>query len=329
MAMLEAAATGQAEWLKRLLPRFVGQKEDMVFRLTDLAATYDHTGVIRVVYKWWKSSGERGAIRCARAKSIAAAKGHLETVKCLLDPYGVDTFVPHQQALKHVHSDMVEAMNAAISSGKFAIIKYLNETCKEELYQEGTNHKCSFHLTKAIECRQVDIVEYLFSNGYKATVFEFAFSAAVSYGPFEVVDLLCSKERCSPKAIHKGFVVAAKAGQLAIMKYLRTKREFDEAAAFQHAAGCGQAEVVQQLYSEGFQISSTTLEEAAMVAGGGGHLEVLKLLYGKRTISDEVAVKVFLSAAKDNRLRCSDINDQVGVIEFLNAKGCISSDVII
>lgn len=110
MAMLEAAATGQAEWLKRLLPRFVGQKEDMVFRLTDLAATYDHTGVIRVVYKWWKSSGERGAIRCARAKSIAAAKGHLETVKCLLDPYGVDTFVPHQQALKHVHSDMVEVI---------------------------------------------------------------------------------------------------------------------------------------------------------------------------------------------------------------------------
>ncbi|ETI29721.1 hypothetical protein F443_23156 [Phytophthora nicotianae P1569] len=116
------------------------------------------------------------------------------------------------------------------------------------------------------------------------------------------------------------------------MKYLQQKHELDESVlmeAFKRAAGCGQTEVVEHLYSEKDQISTSAFEEAAIVAGGGGHLSVLKLLDGKNPISDELAVKVFLSAAKDKGLRCSDIDDQVGVMEVLYLKGCISFDVIV
>ncbi|KAG3070579.1 hypothetical protein PI125_g22952 [Phytophthora idaei] len=80
-------------------------------------------------------------------------------------------------------------------------------------------------------------------------------------------------------------------------------------------------EVVVQFYSEGHQISYSTFEEAAIVAGGGGHLNVLMLLDGKKIILDELAVKILLSAAKDEGLRCSDIGDQVSVMEFVYAKG--------
>ncbi|ETN07952.1 hypothetical protein PPTG_12472 [Phytophthora nicotianae INRA-310] len=372
-AMLEAAATGEIEWLKILMPRFVGNIEDMVYKLTDLAATYGHTDVIRAVHTWWKSSGESGNISCARAKLIAADLGRLEAMKCLLELYRIDTLDPLKRALDHGHHDIVEvickemdpelslpwaaqhreleaikqiyhhrrdadmweflqAVMAAISSGNFEIVKFLNETCGEDLYQRGTNHKDCCPLTRAIECGHVELVKYLYANGYKATSFEIAFSAAVSYGPLELVELFCGDERCSAASINQGFVVAAGAGQLANMKCLQLKQEFDDsmlAEAFKRAAGCGQTEVVEHLYSERDQISTSAFEEAAIVAGGGGHLSVLKLLDGKNPISDELAVKVFLSAAKDKGLRCSDIDDQVGVLEFLHAKGCIASDVIV
>ncbi|ETO73156.1 hypothetical protein F444_10879 [Phytophthora nicotianae P1976] len=135
------------------------------------------------------------------------------------------------------------------------------------------------------------------------------FSAAISYVPLEIVGLFCGDERCNTEMISKGFVVAADAGQLAIMKYLQQKHELDESVlmeAFKRAAGCGQIETAEQLYFEVDQILSSTFEEAAIIG-----------------------VVIFLSTAKDEGLRCSDIDDQVGVMEVLYLKGCISFDVIV
>ncbi|ETK84489.1 hypothetical protein F441_10742 [Phytophthora nicotianae CJ01A1] len=191
------------------------------------------------------------------------------------------------------------------SNGKYEITKFLNESCGEELYRRTLD--CP--LTRAIECGQIELVKYLYTNGRKATSFEEAFSAAVSYRPSEVVDLLSSDGRCNAELINKGFVLAAGAGQLAIMKLLQLKRECDEstlAEAFKNAAGCGQLEVIEQLPSEGYQISSSTFEEAATVAGGGGHFSPRK---------------------RGSDARTSKIKS--GVMEFLYSKGGISSDVIV
>ncbi|KUF84642.1 hypothetical protein AM587_10013413 [Phytophthora nicotianae] len=211
------------------------------------------------------------------------------------------------------------------SNGKYEITKFLNESCGEELYRRTLD--CP--LTRAIECGQIELVKYLYTNGRKATSFEEAFSAAVSYRPSEVVDLLSSDGRCNAELINKGFVLAAGAGQLAIMKLLQLKRECDEstlAEAFKNAAGCGQLEVIEQLPSEGYQISSSTFEEAATVAGGGGHFSVLKLLDGKkmswRLKSFSVQPRKRGSDARTSKIKS-------GVMEFLYSKGGISSDVIV
>ncbi|KAG3074681.1 hypothetical protein PI125_g21919 [Phytophthora idaei] len=208
MAMLEAAATGQVEWLNRLISRFGGKIEDMVCKLTELAAAHAHSEVIRSVYKWWKSSGESGDISCARAQSITAADGHLETLKCLLSLYKIDTLDPLKQALKHGNNDVVkgiceemdpelslpwaaerceleaikqiyyhhhhnytdmwdflQAMLAAIATGNLEIVKFLNETCGEELDGWGISDNYTCPLARAIECGQVEFVKYLYTNG--------------------------------------------------------------------------------------------------------------------------------------------------------------------
>ncbi|KAG6953264.1 hypothetical protein JG688_00012913 [Phytophthora aleatoria] len=48
--------------------------------------------------------------------------------------------------------EFLQAMTAAISSGKFDIVNFLKETCGEELYRWGTNDKYSCPLTRAIDC---------------------------------------------------------------------------------------------------------------------------------------------------------------------------------
>ncbi|KAG6941989.1 hypothetical protein JG687_00019322 [Phytophthora cactorum] len=47
--------------------------------------------------------------------------------------------------------EFLQAMTAAISSGKFDNVNFLKETCGEELYRWGTNDKYSCPLTRAIE----------------------------------------------------------------------------------------------------------------------------------------------------------------------------------
>ncbi|ETP42377.1 hypothetical protein F442_10714 [Phytophthora nicotianae P10297] len=298
MAMLEAAATGQVEWLQVLIPQFGGEIDDVAYKLTNSAAEYGHSEVIKLVAEWWEYHAETGDEDFTTFDPLkrAVERGHDDIVEVLCKEMNPRFLLPRaaecceveviKQIFRHhgrtqIWDELGDAMLVVGSNGKYEITKFLNESCGEELYRRTLD--CP--LTRAIECGQIELVKYLYTNGRKATSFEEAFSAAVSYRPSEVVDLLSSDGRCNAELINKGFVLAAGAGQLAIMKLLQLKRECDEstlAEAFKNAAGCGQLEVIEQLPSEGYQISSSTFEEAATVAGGGGHFSVLKLLDGKK-----------------------------------------------
>ncbi|OWZ14775.1 hypothetical protein PHMEG_00011689 [Phytophthora megakarya] len=317
-------------------------------------------------------------MEAAATAEITAASGCLEATKYLLSRYGIDTFDPLKQALKHGHYNIVkeicetmdaemllgwavdhcefevvkqiyymyqhrsetaawelyEIMISAIRMGNFDIVKFLNEYCDGELHDNGLKELEGFPLTRAIECGRIQIAKYLYRSKGCATlsIFESAYSSAAGLGSMELVKLFCRDKRCSTSLISRSFVVAAGGGQLAVMKYLQLHRDYDASIlsdAFKQAAGCGQTEVVQQLYLDGYQPSLSTFDEAAIVAGGGGHLNIVKLLDGKERISEELAMKMFMSAAKDEGLRCDEIDDQVGVMKFLYAKGCITCNAIV
>ncbi|KAE9000242.1 hypothetical protein PR001_g16960 [Phytophthora rubi] len=372
-AALEAAAIGQVDGLKRLFPRLEDKVDVVASTVTDLAATFGHSGVILATYEWRRATGNAAWATCDYAQSKAAAAGHFNAMRDLISVCDVSTLEPLKLAVENGHHgivgllceaieieksllwaaehgqlevikviyeyhqdgeiwDFYEAVLTAVSLGNLPIVQFLNEKFGEELYRQGAGDVGGCPLTRAIEEGRVEIAKYLYANnGYKASAFEMAFSAAAACGPIELVELFCGDGRCDTSLRKTGFVLAAGGGHSAIMNFFRSKEDFDVSVvseAFVRAAGCGQTRIVQQLYAAEGHDALTTIDSAAMVASGGGHLEVAKFFDSKGHVTEELGVKMFSSAATDEGLKCAGIDDQVSVMKYLYSKGWVSTDAI-
>lgn len=109
-AVMEAAATGQIDWIKDLFPRVKGQVDVVARKVTDLAATFGHSNVILATYKWRKATSNTAWVAADYAQSKAAAGGHFDALERLASLYGVSSLEPLKLAVDRGYREIVRLL---------------------------------------------------------------------------------------------------------------------------------------------------------------------------------------------------------------------------
>ncbi|EGZ15493.1 hypothetical protein PHYSODRAFT_301996 [Phytophthora sojae] len=143
-----------------------------------------------------------------------------------------------------------------------------------------------------------------------------------------------NEDKLRADSLSDALVSAAARGHLEIVNLLQSKPDYNVDAmglgkAFVKAARRSQLQVLELLYAiEGYQVSAEVLETAFLAAVNLGNLEVVKFLDSKIFVSPDFYVKAFLSAAVECNTTYVTVGNQVGVLQFLYAKGCVRPELI-
>lgn len=196
-AQSKAAAAGHFDAMQHLVSLYgIFSPEPL-----KLALGNGHHGIVRLLCE---------AIECGDSLVWAAENGRLEAIKPIHE-YHEDEETPY----------FYEAVLTAVSAGNLPIVQFVNSQFGEELYGlYGGRAVGGCPLTRAIEDGKAEIAKYLVeNNGYNASMFEMAFSAAATYGPLKIVELMQSDERSDASLRKKGFGLAAGGGLSEVMEF--------------------------------------------------------------------------------------------------------------
>lgn len=207
--LILAASLGRLADIKKEVPDLLAIPGEILNEAVEKAALQGHLDVL----KYFISKGVE-VLRAGhnRAFLFAVAGGQLEVVKYF--------FSDLRSTISE--NDLADAVVEAGSHGHLAVLKYFISKDVEVLH-EGRNKAFLF----AVDCNQLNIVEYFFSN-LRATISEKdlleALQRAAAKGHLELLKYLISKKVIiSQKNQDKIFLLAVKEGHLNVAKYLIIK----------------------------------------------------------------------------------------------------------
>jgi hypothetical protein len=158
-ASTEAAASGQLDWLKRILPRVTEDQDDVACSVIDTAAAKNQCEIIKFTYRWWTKEVSEPRKFCENALLKAVEGGHLEAARCLLAHWYEYRDVPesHEDAevgVTRYFFDVVEALELAVKKEHHKIVEAICERSlkTEDLYRWGADNG------------RLDVVEHVYDN---------------------------------------------------------------------------------------------------------------------------------------------------------------------
>ncbi|KAG7381399.1 hypothetical protein PHYPSEUDO_006057 [Phytophthora pseudosyringae] len=303
-AVHEAAATGQLEWLQKLLPRIEEDKDDVACNAINTAAAHGHGAIVKFAYKWWKESVPHSLNDCNRALMKAVDGGHEDAVKCLLEPlYTSDprSSKGHRNIYCRYLFDIGEALSLAEKKGMHNIVEVI---CQNVLEREDT-------YGWAAQNGNLEAFTTIMRHHGGVEAQYKPMLLAIRHGHLDIVTLVF--EKCGAEILNHGrgelcpLVAAMKRSTQQVVDYLYSwfadyaPAGFSYGPAICAAAESGLCEVVKLMYDEQ-TIGNSTLQKAFVGAAGKGHVGILEFLQSEEHFENELIDQAFVAASGGNQL---------------------------
>ncbi|KAG7381400.1 Zinc transporter [Phytophthora pseudosyringae] len=348
-AAMQAAATNQIDWLRKLLPHLRHKMADVARPIVNIAATHGYCDILVLVKAWWapedqEAENDKFSTGCGDSLMKAIEGAHYNVILELLATYYCDHSAGLELALRLGDgtsvAEILQGVDDMLGHLRWAACQF-SSSCTKRAAQKVFLKPWALQPTKdtsrlSNSCSknargQVEIAKYLYARGaYVACSLDTVKSMAAVCGPLKLVKLFHDDGLYDESSLREAFEAAAGGEHLEIVEYLRAHGGCDNSSfgkAFVEAARSGKIETMKYLHAlDGHSVSQISANEAFAAAACRGLLDAVMYLDSREHVSPDVIVGAFTSTATNTT--CSTVRGRIDVMNFLYGKGCISSEKV-